>query len=74
MPNCRDAKLLQGLVRQARKNRLVYLVLAERRLVTFKAEAAQPTPRSILSALGLTWSIRVARTASTAFRCRSPQS
>jgi hypothetical protein len=44
MPNCCDAEFLKSLVRQARKNRLVYLVLAERRLVTFKAEAAQPTP------------------------------
>ena len=32
MPNCRDPKLLQGLVRQARKNRLVNLVFAERSL------------------------------------------
>jgi hypothetical protein len=39
MPNCCDAKLLQGLVRQARKNRLVYLVLAESRLITFEAKA-----------------------------------
>jgi len=44
MPNCCDAKLLQGLVRQARKNRLVYLVLAESRLITFEAKAPQPTP------------------------------
>ena len=29
MPNCRDPKLLQGLVRQAGKDRLVYLILAE---------------------------------------------
>ena len=39
-----DAKLLKVLVRQARKNRLVYLVLAERRLISFEAEAPQPTP------------------------------
>jgi CO/xanthine dehydrogenase Mo-binding subunit len=39
-----DAKLLQVLFRQARKNRLVYLVLAESRLVFFEAEAPQPTP------------------------------
>jgi hypothetical protein len=44
MPNCCDAKLLQGLVRQARKNRLVYFVLAERRLIPFEAQAPQPTP------------------------------
>ena len=43
MPNCCDAKLLQGLVRQARKNRIVYLVLAERRLILFEAKAPQPT-------------------------------
>ena len=42
MPNCRDAKLLQGLVRQARENRLVYLILAERRLVLPETQAPQP--------------------------------
>jgi hypothetical protein len=42
VPNRRDAKLLQGLVRQARKNRLVYVVLAERLLVLPKAKAPQP--------------------------------
>jgi hypothetical protein len=42
MPNCRDAKLLQGLVRQARENRLVYLILAECRLVPSEAQAPQP--------------------------------
>ena len=31
--NCCDANLLQGLVRQARKNRLVYFILAECRLI-----------------------------------------
>ena len=41
---CCDAKLLQGLVRQARKNRLVYLVLAECDLVLFEPKAPQPTP------------------------------
>ena len=35
-------KLLQGLVRQARKNRLVYLVLAECRLILPEAQAPQP--------------------------------
>ena len=44
MPNCRDAKLPQGLVRQARKNGLVYLILAECRLVPFEAKAPQPIP------------------------------
>ena len=42
VPDCRDAKLLQGLVRQARKDRLVYLVLAECRLVLSEAQAPQP--------------------------------
>ena len=37
-----DAKLLQGLVRQARKNRLVYVILAESRLVLPEAQAPQP--------------------------------
>ena len=38
----RDAKLLQVLVRQARKNRLVYVILAEYRLVLPEAQAPQP--------------------------------
>ena len=42
MPNRDDAKLLQGLVRQARKNRLVYVIFAERRLVLPEAQAPQP--------------------------------
>ena len=42
MPDCCDAKLLEGLVRQARKNRLVYLVLAECRLILPEAQAPQP--------------------------------
>jgi hypothetical protein len=42
VPNRGDAKLLQGLVRQARKNRLVYVILAERRLVLAEAKAPQP--------------------------------
>src|SRR6516162_5655984 len=42
MPNCCDAKLLQGLVRQARQNRLLYLVLAECRLILPEAQAPQP--------------------------------
>jgi hypothetical protein len=41
--DCCDAKLLQGLVRQARKNRLVYLILAECRLILPEAQAPQPT-------------------------------
>jgi hypothetical protein len=42
MPNCRDADLLQRLVREARKDRLVYLVVAESRLVPPEAKAPQP--------------------------------
>ena len=42
VPECCDAKLLQVLVRQARQNRLVYLVLAEYRLVLSEAQAPQP--------------------------------
>src|ERR1700747_2972828 len=42
MPNCRDPKLLQGLVRQARKDRLVYLILAECPLILPEAQAPQP--------------------------------
>ena len=42
MPNDCDAKLLQGLVRQARKDRLVNLVLAECRLILPEAQAPQP--------------------------------
>ena len=37
-----NRKLLQVLVRQARKDRLVYLVLAECRLIPGKAKAPQP--------------------------------
>src|SRR6476660_4856831 len=42
VPECCDAKLLQVLFRQARKNRLVYLILAECRLVLREAQAPQP--------------------------------
>src|SRR6516165_3956864 len=42
VPNRGDAKLLQGLVRQARKNRLVYVILAECRLILSEAQAPQP--------------------------------
>jgi hypothetical protein len=42
MPECCDAKLLQVLFREARKNRLVYLVFAEYRLVLPEAQAPQP--------------------------------
>ena len=42
MPERRNAKLLQVLSRQARKNRFVYLILAERSLILSKAKAPQP--------------------------------
>ena len=42
VPECCDAKLLQVLFRQARKNRLVYLIFAECRLVLPEAQAPQP--------------------------------
>jgi hypothetical protein len=59
VPDSRDAKLLQVLSRQARKNRFVNLILAERSLILSKAKAPQPdhdvhdeaqaSPRSISS-------------------------
>jgi hypothetical protein len=42
VPNRNDAKLLQRLVRQAGKNRLVYVILAECRLIPSEAQAPQP--------------------------------
>jgi hypothetical protein len=42
MPGCGDAKLLQVLVPQARENRLVFVILAEDRLVLAEAQAPQP--------------------------------
>ena len=42
MPKRLDAKLLQVLVRQAWENRLVYVILAEDRLVLREAQAPQP--------------------------------
>jgi hypothetical protein len=45
MPGCGDAKLLQVLVRQARENRLVYVILAEDRLVLAEAQAPEPSAR-----------------------------
>ena len=42
MPDRGDAKLLQGLVRQARKNRLVDVIFAECRLILSEAQAPQP--------------------------------
>ena len=42
MPECRDAKLPEVLVRQARKDGLVYLIFAECRLILPEAQAPQP--------------------------------
>src|SRR5262245_40221746 len=42
VPNRNDAKLLQVLFRQARKNRLVDVILAECRLILPEAQAPQP--------------------------------
>jgi DNA-dependent RNA polymerase len=42
VPEGRDAKLLQVLCRQARKDRFIYLVVAERSLILSEAKAAQP--------------------------------
>jgi hypothetical protein len=42
MTNRTDAKLLQVLVRQARENRLIYVILAEDRLVLAEVQAPQP--------------------------------
>ena len=39
MPERCDAKLLEVFFRQARKNRLVYLILAECSLILLKAQA-----------------------------------
>ena len=38
----RDAKFLQVLVRQTRENRLLYVILAENRLIFSEAQAPQP--------------------------------
>jgi hypothetical protein len=43
MPECADAKLFQVLGRQARKDPLANLVLAECGLIPFEAQAPQPT-------------------------------
>ena len=42
MADDRDAKVFQVLRRQVRKNRLVYLVLAECGLILSEAQAPQP--------------------------------
>ena len=45
----RDAKLLQVLVRQARENRLVYVILAEDRLVLAEARLRSQTTTSMMA-------------------------
>src|ERR1700731_3564730 len=57
MPKCRDAKLLQVLSRQARKNRFVNLVLAERSLILSKTKAPQPNHDVHDGARASSWSI-----------------
>ena len=47
MPNCCDAKLLQGLVRQARKNCIFYLFLAEMRSRTFSRPRLRSQPLTL---------------------------
>jgi hypothetical protein len=42
VPDRRDSKLLQSLMRQARKNRLINFVFAECLLVPFETKAPQP--------------------------------
>jgi hypothetical protein len=42
VPKRRDTQLLQVLVRQARENRLIYVILAEDHLVLPEAQAPQP--------------------------------
>ena len=43
MPDKSDAKILQVLRRQTRQDRVVDLILAERRLIFFEAKPPQPT-------------------------------
>ena len=57
VPERRDAKLLQVFRCQAWKNRLVYLVLAERSLVLSEAKAPQPDHDVHDGARASAWSI-----------------
>jgi hypothetical protein len=57
VPDCRDAELLQGLVRQAGKDRLVNLVLAKRSLILSEAKAPQPNHNVHDGARASPWSI-----------------
>ena len=45
VPKRRDAKLFQVLVRQARENRLVYVILAECSLILPEAQAPRARPQ-----------------------------
>jgi hypothetical protein len=49
--DCSDAKLLQDLVRQARQDRLVNLILAECRLILSEAQAPSQTTMSMTARL-----------------------
>ena len=53
MPDNTDALILQVVCRQGRQDRLVYLIFAECRLVSFEAKAPQPTPDVHRRALAL---------------------
>ena len=57
MPKCGDAKLLQVLQPSAGKNRLVYLVVAERSLILSEAKAPQPDHDVHDGARASAWSI-----------------
>jgi hypothetical protein len=60
-PAWQCAKLLQVLFRQARKNRLVYLILAEYRLILPEAPGSAGRPRNHPLVIGLqrtTWKDR----------------
>ena len=51
MPDDRDAQIVDVLRRQARQDRFVDRVVAERSLVLVEAEASQPTPDVHVGAL-----------------------
>jgi hypothetical protein len=55
MPDCCDPKLLEGLMRQAWKNRLVYLVVAERRSYLPRPRLRSQTTTSMMAALNREW-------------------
>ena len=57
VPECRDAKHLQVLSRQALKDRFVYLVFAECSLILSEAKAPQPDHDVHDDARASAWSI-----------------